>query len=103
MQRTRVSAPRHWSSGRGCETVAMCVQLRTLSHVNAKPGRERLLRMARHREIVTAVDAVEAGIHPQELPHALPEGLIHLTALGPIHLSRRPRHRKPPTLPTAPP
>lgn len=53
----------------------MCVQLCTLSHVDAKPGRERLLRMARRREIVTAVDAAVAGIHSQEFSRAVRAGL----------------------------
>jgi len=38
--------------------------------MDSRPGRERLLRLARRRDIVTAADAAHANIHSQELSRA---------------------------------
>lgn len=73
-----------------CETVAIGAQLYTLSHMDSKPGRERLLRLARRREIVTAADVAHAGIHSQELSRAVRESLIERTARGQYRLAGRP-------------
>lgn len=73
-----------------CESVAICVQVYTLSHVGSKAGRERLLRFARRRKVVTAADAAHAGIHSQELSRAVRQGLLERTARGLYRLAGQP-------------
>ena len=58
--------------------------------MTSPPDRERLLRLARRREIVTAADAACANIHSQELSRAVRAGLLDRTARGQYRLADRP-------------
>jgi predicted transcriptional regulator of viral defense system len=58
--------------------------------MDSKSGRERLLRLARRREIVTAADAAQAKIHSQELSRAVRAGLLERAARGQYRLAGRP-------------
>lgn len=58
--------------------------------MHPKSGSERLLRLARRRETVTAADAAHAGIHSQELSRAVGAGLIERIARGQYRLAGRP-------------
>jgi predicted transcriptional regulator of viral defense system len=58
--------------------------------MRALPARERLLRLARRQQMVTAADALGAGIHSQELSRALRQGLIERTARGQYRLAGQP-------------
>ncbi len=58
--------------------------------MDAKPTRERLLRVMARRGVLTAADAARRGIHSQELSRAVGAGLIERTARGQYQLAGKP-------------
>ena len=58
--------------------------------MNQTSANERLMRMARRREIVTSADAAKAGVHSQELSRAVRAGLLERIARGQYRLAGRP-------------
>lgn len=53
-------------------------------------SRERLLRLARRRETLTASEAARSGIHSQQLSRLVRDGVLERIARGQYRLSERP-------------
>ena len=53
-------------------------------------SRERLLRLTRRREILTASEAYRSGIHSQQLSRLVRDGVLERIARGQYRLSERP-------------
>ena len=64
-----------------CKTVDRYCIVSTLSHMPSS-GRTRLLLMARRKEVLTASDARQAGIHSQQLTRLVAEGVLERVSRG---------------------
>jgi predicted transcriptional regulator of viral defense system len=57
--------------------------------MDSKPSGGRLLRLVRHRGVLSAGDAARQGIHSQELTRAVHAGLVERTSRGKYRLAQR--------------
>lgn len=75
----RRGAPRN--SRPSCERVDRYARVYTLPHMTPT-DRDRLLKLARERGIISAAEVREAGIHSQQLTRLVEAGLLQRTARG---------------------
>ncbi|MCD4747739.1 MAG: AbiEi antitoxin N-terminal domain-containing protein [Thermoanaerobaculales bacterium] len=52
--------------------------------------RNRLLKLARQRAVITAADVARAGIHSQHMTRLVADGILERIARGTYRLSERP-------------
>ena len=72
-----------------CESVDSYQKLYTLSHMTTT-DRDRLLKLARERAVITAAGVARAGIHSQQITRLVAGGVLERISRGQYRLAERP-------------